>query len=340
MPRKWPKFSDELRAALRHAGLTQQQLADQISDALGTDPSQQVVSNWCSGKNVPGDRQTFLALCQVLHRTGGMDSLEAINRLLRSADQGALHPEEIGEWLPGLAQNREQDAKDAQSGPSHADLPAPADDVSLEAWAQQFIERVGQALRVFERVEVRQAAGVIILATLLLTVTWRSPAQWRQRWMEAGLLLWAQWASDLLLAWPPSRAERESAGKERRWLKLYRLSGTAAGVMVAVGGMFFASAFIQVIFGHAPARWLAFLILGAGAIFAYGGGLKVQAGASRVEEQTFYRRASSQITLFIFIAQALLPWFFVAASDFIATGYLAVIAVALVLLWPVLRRPS
>ena len=108
--------------------------------------------------------------------------------------------------------------------------------------------------------------------------------------------------------------------------------------MVAVGTLFFAGAFYQVIFGATLARWLSFLVLGAGVVFAYAGGLKVQAGASQVDDQAFYRRASAQITVFIFIAQALLPWILGAASAYTATGYLVVIAVALVLLWSLLRR--
>ncbi len=278
----------------------------------------------------------FLALCQALHRAGGLNSLAAINQLLQCAEQGALHTGEIGEWFPSLARSDERIEHKTPAFDDNDPLETVAD-APIEAWAQHFIARVSNAVQIFERAEARQAAGVIILATLLLASTWRSPGLWRNHWLDAAVLVLAQWACNLLLAWPPSGAEGDATGSNWRWLKLYRLSGTSAGVMVTIGLLFFGSAFHQVVFGAAPAGWLSFVLTGGGVIFAYAGGLKVQAGASQVEDQNFYRRASSQVTLFILIAQALLPWFFVAASEYIATGYLAVMAIALILLWPLLR---
>lgn len=337
MATKWPDFGKKLDQTRRRARLTQQEMADQVGEALRITVNQQTVSYWCRGETIPRNRDTFLAICQVLHAAGALSTVAAANHLLKTAEQGALHDEEIRVWLPDLSGKGEAAA--ATQGQELADKGEETmTETSAEAWAQRLIERVGQAMRPFEQPETQQAAGVIILATLLLAGAWRAPDQWRHRWSEAALLIAAQWISDLLLIWPPSRAERVQSGRERRWRRLYRLSGAAAGVMTAVGVLFFASAFVQVIFGRVQLRWLSFLVLGAGAVFAYAGGLKVQAGASQVQEQAFYRRASAQITILIFIAQALLPVFFVIASPQLTTGYLAVITVAVTLLWSLLRR--
>jgi hypothetical protein len=266
-----------------------------------------------------------------LHQAGALDSVAAANRLLKAADEGALHDEEIAHWLPELANKAGGGAIAEERRETEAGVP-------VEDWAQRFVEAVGQVIRPFEQAETRQATGVIILATLLLAAAWQPQDRWSGRWLEAALLILAQWISDLLLVWPPSGAEGETSGGERRWRKLFRLSGAAAGVMVAVGVLFFTGAFVQVIFGHPTARWLSFLILGAGVAFAYAGGLKVQAGAIHVQDQAFYRRASTQVTLFVLLAQALLPVFFVLAAPQIATGYLVVISAALALLWGLLRR--
>lgn len=338
MAKKWPDFGRELELARRRAQLTQQELADQVGEALKITINQQTVSYWCRGETLPRGRDIFLALCRVLHEAGALPSAEAANQLLKAADQGALHDEEIMVWLPDIAGQQER-AVGGQATPAGINQPQYTEpEPQIEAWAQRLIEGVEQILRPFERIETQQATGVIILATLLLAAAWRPSVQWQNRLLEAALLIPTQWASNVLLAWPRSRAEHGPRDSEWRWRKLYRLSGTAAGVMVAVGVLFFASAFVQVIIGHPPARWFSFVILGAGVTFAYAGGLRVQAGAGQVKDQAYYRRASAQLTLFIFLAQALLPIFLVLAAPQIATGYLVVISVALVLLWSLLRR--
>ncbi|MBX7235320.1 MAG: helix-turn-helix domain-containing protein [Caldilineales bacterium] len=338
MTKKWPDFAKELEQARGSAHLTQQELADRVGEALKISINQQTVSYWCRGETLPRGRDIFLALCRVLHDAGALPSAAAANRLLRAAEQGALHDDEIGLWLPDLAAERGSETQGQSDRPDHGQKSRGAPDSPDEAWAGRLIASVEHFLQPFARLETRQATGVIIVSTLLLAAAWRFPAQWQNHPLAAALLIPAQWLTNLLLAWPPSSAEHGQSGSEWLWRKLYRLSGVAAGVMVAVGVLFFTGAFVQVIVGFSPARWLSFLVLGAGVIFAYAGGLKVQAGAIQVEDQGFYRRASAQVTLFVFLAQALLPVFFVLAAPQIATGYLVVLSVALALLWPLLRR--
>lgn len=97
------KFGCSLDEARRRSGLTQQMFADRITDALENGSvSQQAVAGWCYGHSLPGSRDKYLALCQVLFHNRGLQSMEEMNKLLGFAGEGALHGFEIRQWLPEL----------------------------------------------------------------------------------------------------------------------------------------------------------------------------------------------------------------------------------------------
>ena len=54
------KFQERIREELKHCGLTQKQLAEQ----LGVDPAN--ITNWKTGKNIPSV-ETLYALCKLLN---------------------------------------------------------------------------------------------------------------------------------------------------------------------------------------------------------------------------------------------------------------------------------
>lgn len=98
----WKEFGERLNADRKRGGLTQEQLADRLSEVLGAEISQQSINQWCRGQYRPVDRRTLLALCHSLYHAGGIGSLAEVNKLLASVEQGAIHAAEAETWFPRL----------------------------------------------------------------------------------------------------------------------------------------------------------------------------------------------------------------------------------------------
>ncbi|MGH2542038.1 MAG: hypothetical protein ACRDIB_04555, partial [Ardenticatenaceae bacterium] len=249
-----------------------------------------------------------------------------------AADQGALHEAELAEWFRGLetaAGERQQITREQLPAGTAGDQSTervadgennlnPPDQRSMNEeqpdgpWHRRVVAGAARLQEVAAPPERYGTVGAIAIATWAIGSAWQLPGRW-QLWFHALLLLLALWAGSLLLAWPPSHEELRIRGTYPwRWLKLFRLSGTACGVFVAVGLLWWLEALVRVLFQATMAGWLVYMLLLPGVIFAYAGGLDVQYWFYRRREENaaFYIRTAVQVTAMILVAQAL----FVAAN--------------------------
>jgi transcriptional regulator with XRE-family HTH domain len=96
------EFGRLINAARQRAHLTQERLAELIGEQLGVEVRQQNVQQWSSGQYLPLDRATLLSLLSVLYMREGFTSYSEIEAILRAADNGALHDDELVRYFPGL----------------------------------------------------------------------------------------------------------------------------------------------------------------------------------------------------------------------------------------------
>ncbi|MCZ7572711.1 MAG: helix-turn-helix domain-containing protein [Ardenticatenaceae bacterium] len=364
MPRR-TRFSQLLDRARRQSRLSQQELADRVADVTGTTVSQQRISQWCTGETRPRERTDSLALCRALYRAGGLRSLAEVNELLRAADEGALHQEELAGWLPELLDppggGRETEYKDDEvtgvgcepeaekatlqqpgagsSGPGGLAAPT-KDSQDPKQWYTRVVEQVAHLLDAFKSPERHGMVGAIAVSTLLLGTAWQSPASLGGHPAQVILLAGSLWASTLLLALPPSPAERAVSGRPLWRRKLYRLSGAACAVFILAGLLLWAEALAHLLMSTPLPREVTFLLTALGAIFAYAGAAHVQQSFSQdPADQRFYTQAAAQVSAMMIVAQGMLVGFLAVTHLFWSnTVFLLVLVPAGWMLLRSLRR--
>lgn len=362
-------FGRRLDSARRRAGMTQGRLAEALGTASGEEVSQQKVSNWCRGENLPGDRATLVTLCRVLAAHGGFASRTEAETLLHAADQGALHPNEVigfppdwamstngagaeasnghGNALPPGANGAGRGQNDATgdgdgavgNGPTHAS--GSTDDG--EPWYSRVVARVGVVQTALERPEIGGAAGAMIGSAVVVGAAWLLlGAAAGGAVLPAVALGAALWGSTALITLLP--AEVEPPFRSERWwrLKRYRLSGAAAGVMVQVGLLLCGEGLYRLLFGGSASPALLFPLAALGALFAYAGGAEVQRAFARGSAgDDFYMHASRNVALMMLAAQMGFVLFLVLVAPTIPPDWFSLLlfaALSLVLCVEVWRR--
>ncbi len=198
----------------------------------------------------------------------------------------------------------------------------------LVGWGAQLQPWVAQP-------DVAGAIGALIMVTLLVGTVWQ-----RLDSLSPPVALWLPaltlWLCTAILTLPPSQMEKEAERRERRWLRLYRLSGSTCGVMVLAGGLLWSDGLYRLLLGAAPPPALLYLVLAGSAAFAYASGLSVQHSlAISPTLQHFYRKTALQVTLMMLVGQALFAgsWHFLRTLFTLYGWALLFLAPALVLIW-------
>ena len=334
---RWKTFGWLLEEARRRARLTQEQLAELLSEETGAEISQQSVNQWCRGQYRPGDRRTFVVLCRVLYDTGGLTSLREVNLLLREAHHGALHVEELEEWFPGVAEMTMQPGHHGQV--DEPNEPLRGSGANSGGAGGEEGERVsggsgngagGASTRSNERewfhtvvapvLGLRQAVGtperygglgVVMLVTGLISERWHLLAH---HLYPAGAGWWwlaSVWGGSLLLAWPPSLEELKPSVTPLWVRRVLRLCGTLCGVAMLVWLLIWVDALSHIMWGAHLSRGVTYGLSALGALLAYAGGLSVQQTFQQQppERQPVLKRTMAEIIIVMSVFQALAGWY-------------------------------
>ncbi len=177
-------------------------------------------------------------------------------------------------------------------------------------WYRRVVEALATFQDAWDEPDRYGTVGSVVVVAWLIATLWQQPDKWLRP--EMGLLLTAGlWASTLGLTLVPSLIERGVTEYPVRWLKLYRLSGAACGVLVFVGTLWWGEGLWYVLFGSALPAWLLYGLALAGGAFAYAAGLDIQYWFyhRRNEEEgrePFYKRMATEVSAMVLIAQGLL----------------------------------
>ncbi|HYN87741.1 MAG TPA: hypothetical protein VER55_04390 [Ardenticatenaceae bacterium] len=297
-----------------------------------------------------GNRPLLVALLKVLHACGGLHTLEEANALLAAGNYRHLNADETHQIFPVQAavpqerppapdevHHRQAEGLTGEPSTPARGLPdegevigmaAPGDgpggDVPRAAppgipaperpqrWYTRVVRLVAALQSALEPAERQGTLGAIILATLFVGLGWRSPATRSGNSSELILVATGLLAGTVVLAIPPSPFEIEVQG--RRWLrrKLYRLSGTARGVVYTGGLLLACEAIDQVLSDGLLTRPIVFLLAALGTTLAFAIGADLQHSffahpeRRRLHPRTLVRRAAVMILAQILLIPSLI----------------------------------
>ena len=346
---RWKTFGRLLEEARRRARLTQEQLAELLSEETGAEISQQSVNQWCRGQYRPGDRRTFVVLCRVLYDTGGLASLREVNSLLREAHHGALHIEELEEWFRGVAEMTMQPGHQGQEGEPNelpqmrmpgtqaetvvgngasAGQPEVGENETVSRgsgsgagrastrssegeWFHAVVAPVWGIRQVVRTPERYGGLGVVMLVTGLIGEGWHLLAHHLYPLGAGWWWLASIWGGSLLLAWPPSLEELKPSPTPLWVRRVFRLCGTLCGVTTLVWLLVWVDALSHILWGVHISRGVTYGLSAWGALVAYAGGLSLQHAFQRQspERQPVLKRTTAEVILVMSVFQALAGWY-------------------------------